>query len=76
MFLCTVKGQLVSKCLFGVFPFFQETNENKPTSSKVEFVCSFFGSNVDLKKKIISNLSDLFLGLKKSVMLRKLLENQ
>ena len=44
------KGQLISKCIFGVFTFFQKTNENKSTSSKVEFVCSFFGSNVSLKK--------------------------
>ena len=35
------KGQLISKCLFGVFTFFQKTNENKSTSSKVKFVCSF-----------------------------------
>ena len=40
------KGQLISKCLFGVFTFFQKTNENKSTSSKVEFVRSFFGRNV------------------------------
>ena len=26
-----VKGQLISKCLFGVFNFFQKTNENKST---------------------------------------------
>ena len=44
------KGQLISKCLFGVFTFFQKTNENKSTSSKVEFVRSFFGRNVGLKK--------------------------
>ena len=49
------KGQLISKCLFGVFylsvfTFFQKTNENKSTSSKVEFVGSFFGRNVGLKK--------------------------
>ena len=43
-------GQLISKCLFDVFNFFQKTNENKSTSSKVEFVPSFFGRNVDLKK--------------------------
>ena len=40
------KGQLISKCLFGVFNFFQKMNENKSTwgvivHSKVEFVCSF-----------------------------------
>ena len=46
---CT-KGQLISKCLFGVFTFFQETNGNKVTSSKVQFVHSFFGRNVSLKK--------------------------
>ena len=53
------KGHLISKCLFGVINFFQKTNENKSTRSKVEFVCSFFGRNVGLKK-IISNLSDLW----------------
>ena len=41
---------MISKCLFGVFTFFQKTNENKSTSSKVEFVSSFFGRNVGLKK--------------------------
>merc|ERR1719264_1204622 len=45
-----IKGQLISKCLFGVFTFFQKTNENKWTSSKVEFVCSVFGRNFSLKK--------------------------
>ena len=25
------KGQLISKCIFGVFNFFQKTNENKST---------------------------------------------
>ena len=44
------KGQLISKCLFGVFTFFQKTNENKSTRSKVKFVHSFFGRNVGLKK--------------------------
>ena len=43
------KGQLISKCLFDVFTFFQKTNENKWTSSKDEFVRSFFGRNVGLK---------------------------
>ena len=40
----------MSKYLFGVFTFFQKTNENKLTSSKVDFVHSFFGRNVGLKK--------------------------
>ena len=33
MLYCTArgKGQLISKCLFGVFDFLQETNENKST---------------------------------------------
>ena len=26
-----LKGKLISKCLFGVFNFFQKTNENKST---------------------------------------------
>ena len=48
------KGQLISKSLFVVFNFFQKTNKNKFElryhSSKVEFVCLFFGRNVGLKK--------------------------
>ena len=48
--MAMAKGQLISKCLFGIFTFFQKTNENKSTSSKVKFVCSFFGRNVGLKK--------------------------
>ena len=44
------KGQLISKCLFGVFNFLQKTNKNKSHSSKIEFFCSFFGGNVGLKK--------------------------
>ena len=35
------KGQLIYKCLFDVFTLFQKTKENKSTSSKEEFVCSF-----------------------------------
>ena len=44
--LCMVrftKGQLISKCLFGGFNFFQKTNENTWHSSKNEFIRSFFG---------------------------------
>ena len=37
----TPKGQLISKCLFGLLTFFLKTNENMLTSSKVEFVCLF-----------------------------------
>ena len=37
------KGQIISKCLFGVFNFFQKTNENTSHSSKNEFIHSFFG---------------------------------
>ena len=46
------KGQLISKCLFGVFTFFQKTNENKLTSSKVGYVRSFFERIVGLKKTL------------------------
>ena len=49
--LIQCKGQLISKFLFGVFTFFQKTSENKSTSSKVEFVHSFFGRNICLKIK-------------------------
>ena len=44
------KGQLISKCLFGIVNFFQNTNENKSHSSKVEFIRSFFWRNASLKK--------------------------
>ena len=37
------KGQIISKCLFGVFNFFQKANENTSHSSKNEFIRSFFG---------------------------------
>ena len=58
IFIVYSKGQLISKCLFGVFNFLQKTNENKSHSSKIEFVRSFFGGNFGLKK-IFSILSDL-----------------
>ena len=37
------KGQLISKCLFVDFNFFQKSNENPSHSSKNKFICSFFG---------------------------------
>ena len=37
------KGQVISKGFFGVFNFFQKTNENMSHSIKNEFICSFFG---------------------------------
>ena len=50
------RGQLISKCLFGVFNFFQKTHKNKSTwgiivYSKVKFIRLFFGRIVSLKKK-------------------------
>ena len=39
----TGKGQLISKCLFGGFNFFQKMNKNTSHSSKNEFIRSFFG---------------------------------
>ena len=53
------KGQLISKCLFGVFNFFQKSNENKSTSGiivvKSNCFPSFFGRIED-----ISKLTDLY----------------
>ena len=40
--LVLTKGQLILKCLFVVVTFFQKTNENKSTCSKVKFIRSFF----------------------------------
>ena len=42
------KGQIISKCLFGVFNFFQKTNKNTSHTSKNEFIHSFFGRIHDL----------------------------
>ena len=39
----STKGQLISKCIFVDFNFFQKTNENTLHSSKNEFIHSFFG---------------------------------
>ena len=48
------KGQLILKCLFGVFNFFQKKERKQVDllyhSSRVEFVRYFFGRNIDLKK--------------------------
>ena len=44
------KGHLISKHFFGVFTSSKQMNETKSTRSKVEFICSFFGRNVGLKK--------------------------
>ena len=43
-----LKGQLISKCLFGVFKFFQKTNKNSSHSIKNEFIHLFFGRIHDL----------------------------
>ena len=48
------KGQLILKCLFGVFNFFQKINENKSTwviiVVKSNSFVRFFGRNIGLKK--------------------------
>ena len=43
------KGQLITKCLFGVINFFQKTNENTSNGSKNELIHSFFGRIHGLK---------------------------
>ena len=48
--LYTAKGHSMLIYHFGAFTFFQKMNENKSTSSKVEFVRSIFGRNVALKE--------------------------
>ena len=53
-FIQPAKGQLISKCLFGVFNFSQKTNVNKSTWGiilvKSIFFRSFFGKIEDTKK--------------------------
>ena len=43
------KGQLISKCIFGVFNFFQKMNKNTSHNSKNKLICSFFGRIEDTK---------------------------
>ena len=43
-----IKGQIISKCLFRVFNFFQKRNENTSHISKNELICSFFRRIHDL----------------------------
>ena len=51
------KVHLISKSLLGVFTFLKKMNENKSPSSKVEFVRSFFGRNIGLKKSFLIYLT-------------------
>ena len=50
LWACKSLSKGILKCLFGVFTFFQNTKENKSTSSKGKFVCSIFGRTFGLKK--------------------------
>ena len=52
--ISSAKGQLISKCPFGVFNFFQKTNENMSHSSKNEFIWK--NSRLD---NLLSKLTDL-----------------
>ena len=45
----SAKGQLILKCLIGVFNFLKKTNKNKSHSSKIEFICPFLGGNIGMK---------------------------
>ena len=49
-----LKGQLISKGLFGVFNSSKKNKQKQVNlryhTSKVEFVCSVFGRNISLKK--------------------------
>ena len=54
-----VKGQIISKGLFGVLKFSQKTNERIRRSSKKEFVCLFLWGNLRIPN-VVSKLSDLY----------------
>ena len=56
---CRTKSQIISKCLFGVFNFFQKTNENTSHSSRNEFIGSFFGRIHSLTICFRKKLTDL-----------------
>ena len=53
-----IKGQLILKGLFGILKFFQKTEQNNLTivllGKKPEFVHSFFGKIVGLKRTLRS----------------------
>ena len=44
-YLLNVKGQIISKCLFGVFNFFQKTNKIHLIVIKMNSFICFFGKN-------------------------------
>ena len=39
----STNGQIISKCLFCVFNFFQKTKKDMSHGSKNQFICSLFG---------------------------------
>ena len=55
------KGQLISKFLFGIFNFFQKSNENKSTWGIIVVKSNSFVRFLEetSDEKIISTLSDL-----------------
>ena len=56
--LYVTKGQIISKCLFGVFNFFQKTNEYTSHSSKNRIHSFVFWKNSRLDN-LLSKLTDL-----------------
>ena len=59
-FFLLFKGQLISKCLFGVFNFFQTTNENMWHSSK-KWIHSFVFWKNSWPDNLLSKLTDLYI---------------
>ena len=59
-FQIPIKGQLISKCLFGIFNFPKKRTKKFDFTTMVSQVCfrSFFGRIEDTKKKI-SKLTDI-----------------
>ena len=55
----SAKGQLISKCLFDVFNFFQKANKKTSPSSRNEFIRFFFLQNSRLDN-LLSKLTDLY----------------
>ena len=54
-----IKGQLISKCLFGFFNFLQKTNKRIQFYYYETFCRSFFGRNWRQQKDIY-NLTDIY----------------
>ena len=65
------KGQLISKCLFVDFNFFQKRDENMSHSIKNEFICLFVFCKNSRLGNLLSKLTELYWVMKIRMRLHK-----